>query len=158
MKNMYEIFDEVEAAKTEEEKIRVLQQNSSRFLFDILTFTFDERYQWIVNEIPHNYIPSQETVVGISRCRLNTELRRMYLFSKGNRTAESLTERKRNELLITLLESLEPREAEVVLGILKKDQGVDGLTYDLVNKAFPSLLPDINQLGEYSVEECSKVP
>jgi hypothetical protein len=36
---------------------------------------------------------------------------------------------------------LEPREAEVVIGIFRKDQGVKGLTYKFVKEAFPKLLP-----------------
>jgi hypothetical protein len=63
------------------------------------------------------------------------------MFQKGNPTAEGLTPRKRNELLLQLLESLEPREAEVVMGIFKKDQGVPGLSYDFVKEAFPNMLP-----------------
>jgi hypothetical protein len=39
------------------------------------------------------------------------------------------------------LESIEPREAEVVIGIFKKDQGVKGLDYKFVKEAFPNLLP-----------------
>jgi hypothetical protein len=40
-----------------------------------------------------------------------------------------------------LIESIEPREAEVVGGILRKDLGVKGLTYKFVKEAFPDLLP-----------------
>ena len=90
--------------------------------------------------MPHNYkIP--DTKPGISICQLGTEMRRLYLFQKGNATAENLSARKQNELLIQLLESLEPREAEVVMGIFKKDQGVKGLTYNFVKEAFPQMLP-----------------
>jgi hypothetical protein len=39
------------------------------------------------------------------------------------------------------LESIEPREAEVVVGIFQKNQGVKGLTYKFVKEAFPKLLP-----------------
>jgi hypothetical protein len=73
--------------------------------------------------------------------QLSTEIRKLYLFKRGDDTAEKLTERKRNELLIQLLESLEPREAEVVIGIFRKDQGVRGLDYKFVKEAFPQLLP-----------------
>jgi hypothetical protein len=52
-----------------------------------------------------------------------------------------LTEKRRNELLIQILESIEPREAEVVLGIFQKDLHVKGLTYKFVKEAFPNLLP-----------------
>ena len=48
---------------------------------------------------------------------------------------------KRNELLLQILESLEPRDAEVIIGIFQKDQGVKGLDYKFVKEAFPNLLP-----------------
>jgi hypothetical protein len=44
-----------------------------------------------------------------------------------------------------MLESLEPREAEVVIGIFKKDQGVKGLNYKFVKDCFPDMLP--NRVG-----------
>ena len=64
----------------------------------------------------------------------------MYLFQKGNESAEKITEQKRKQLLLQLLEAIEPREAEVVMGILRKDQGVEGLTIDLIKDALPNLL------------------
>jgi hypothetical protein len=63
------------------------------------------------------------------------------LFEKGNPSAEVLTPQKREQLLLQLLESIEPREAEVVMGILKKDLGVKGLDYKFIKEAFPNLLP-----------------
>jgi len=68
-------------------------------------------------------------------------LRRIYIVQKGHPTAEALTPKRRNELLIQMLESLEPREAEIIAGILRKDQGVEGLTYKFVKEAFPNMLP-----------------
>jgi DNA-directed RNA polymerase specialized sigma subunit len=78
---------------------------------------------------------------GLSMCQLSTELRKLYLFRLGDPTAEKLEDKKTNELLITLLESLEPREAEVVMGIFKKDQGLKELNYNFVKEIFPDLLP-----------------
>jgi hypothetical protein len=40
-----------------------------------------------------------------------------------------------------MLESMERREAEVIMGIFKKDLGVRGLDYKFVKEAFPNLLP-----------------
>jgi hypothetical protein len=65
----------------------------------------------------------------------------LYLFRKGDVSAEQLSVDKRKQLLLQLIESLEPREAEVVIGILSKDLGVKGLTYKFVKEAFPQLLP-----------------
>jgi len=140
MKNMYEVFDEFDMALTKREKMKVIEDNLSQTLVNVLLLTFHPDYEWKYKEFPEDYrIP--DTKPGISVCQLGTELRKMYLFRKGDSTAESLTDKKRNELLIQFLESLEPREAEVVVGIFKKDQGVDGLTYEFVKEAFPQLLP-----------------
>ena len=46
------------------------------------------------------------------------------MFRVGNETAEKLTTKRAEEILMVLLESLEPREADVVIGIFKKDLGV----------------------------------
>jgi hypothetical protein len=46
------------------------------------------------------------------------------------------------ELLLQLLESLEPPEAEVYIAMLLKDLKVPYLTPKLVNEAFKGLLPE----------------
>ena len=108
---------------------------------DVLSLTYHPDCQWLIKEMPEGYRVPTDMLPGLSATQLSVELRKLYLFQKGNATAENLTERKQNELLIQLLESLEPREAEVVIGIFKKDQGVKGLTYKFVKEAFPNLLP-----------------
>jgi len=65
----------------------------------------------------------------------------MYVFSEGNSTAEKLTPKRREELLSQILDSIEPREAEIILGIFQKDLGIKGLDYKFVKEAFPNLLP-----------------
>lgn len=140
MKNIYEIFDEFELAKTKKEKMQVIERNLTKTLVTVLQLTFDPNIKWKVNDLPENFAP-QETKPGLSRCQLSTEIRKLYMFQQGNDTAEKLSPRKINELLIQLLESLEPREAEVVGGIFRKDQGVQGLDYKFVKEAFPALIP-----------------
>ena len=140
MKNIYEVFDEFEEAKNKKERMEVIQRNLSKTLVEVLELTFHPQIDWLVKEMPDNYrIP--DTKPGISTCQLSTEIRKLYLFRKGDPTAEGLSPRKQNELLIQLLESIEPREAEVIIGIFKKDQGVKGLDYKFVKEAFPTLLP-----------------
>ena len=140
MKNIYEIFDEFEIAPSKKEKLLVIEKNLSKTLLQVLELAFHPDYQWLINEMPNEYkIP--DTFPGISRCQLSTEIRKLYLFKKGDATAEKLSDEKRKQLLLQLIESLEPREAEVVIGILSKDLGVKGLTYKFVKEAFPQLLP-----------------
>jgi len=140
MKNMYEVFDEFDAALTKNQKMKVIENNLSKTLYEVLLLTFHPDFRWKVHSIPENYkVP--DTKPGISYCQLGTELRKLYLFRAGDPAAENLSPRKQNELLLQLLESLEPREAEVVAGIFRKNQGVDGLTYAFVKEAFPDMLP-----------------
>ena len=140
-KNIYEIFDEFELATTSKDRKSVIERNLSQALVNVLLFTYHPDYQWMVSEFPAEYkIP--DTLPGISTCQLSTELRKLYLFLKGNPEAEKLSERKRKELLLQLLESLEPREAEVLIGIFKKNQNVTGLNYKFVKDCFPDMLPD----------------
>jgi hypothetical protein len=140
MKNIYEIFDEFEIATSKKEKLAVIEKNLSRTLIQVLELAFHPDYEWLIDEMPHEYkIP--DTLPGISRCQLSTEIRKLYLFKKGDATAEKLSVEKRKQLLLQLIESLEPREAEVVIGILSKDLGVKGLNYKFVKEAFPQLLP-----------------
>jgi hypothetical protein len=139
-RNIYEIFDDFENASNKDERIRVLQENWTPVLQNVLSMAFHPDIKWKVKGIPENYkIP--DTQPGISYSTLNQELKRLYMFQVGNPTAEKLTETKQKELLLILLESLEPREAEVINGIFKKDLGVKGLTYKFVRDNISGLLP-----------------
>jgi hypothetical protein len=141
MKNIFEIFDDFEQAENKKDRMKVIGDNLSKTLCEVLELTFNPKYEWLIDDVPDNYAPAWDNKNGFARCQLSTELRKLYMFQKGNPTAEAMTARKRNELLILMLESLEPREAEVVMGIFKKDQGVPGLTYKFVKEAFPDMLP-----------------
>jgi hypothetical protein len=139
MKNIYEIFDEFELAKTKQERIDVLLKNYTPTLHEVIRLAFHPDIDWLVKEMPEEYkVP--DTLPGISYAKLSTELRRLYLFQKGNPTADLLKQQKQKELLIQLLESIEPREAEVVIGIFNKDLGVKGLTLKFVQEVFPNIL------------------
>jgi hypothetical protein len=141
MKNIYEILDEFELANTKQARKAVIQKNLTPTLMKVFEYAYHPGYTWKVKELPANYKPSKETLPGISFAALSTELRRLYLFQQGHPTAESLTPAKQNELLTKLLETLEPREAEVILGIFRKDLGVKGLDYAFVKECFPQLIP-----------------
>jgi len=141
MKNIYEVFDEFEAADSKKEKMAVIEKNLSQTLVQVLELTYHPGFEWLITEMPDNYKIPTDMLPGLSSTQLSVELRKLYLFRKGNPSAEQLTPEKRNQLLLQLLESMEPREAEVVIGIFQKDQGVKGLNYKFVKEAFPKLLP-----------------
>ena len=141
MKHIHEIFDEFELAKNKKDRMDIIGKNLSHTLVEVLKLTFHPNYQWIVEDLPENYKIPQDVLPGITHDTLNNQLRRIYIVQKGHPTAEALTPKRRNELMIQMLESLEPREAEIIAGILRKDQGVKGLDYKFVKEAFKDMLP-----------------
>lgn len=139
-KNIYEIFDEFEKANSKQDKLNVLAANWNPTLKLVLQLAYTPGVTWTVKDKPENY-KTPDTAPGISFSTLNSELRRLYMFQVGNPTAEKLLPKKREELLLILLESLEPREANIVIGIFKKDLGVKGLTYKFIRDNIPGVLP-----------------
>jgi len=141
MKNIYEIFDEFEKAKNKKERMDVIGNNLSSTLVKVLELCFHPQYQWMISDLPENYKIPTDILPGITFDNLNSQLRRLYLFRVGDATAESLSNDKRNQILTQMLESIEPREVEIILGIFRKDFGIKGLDYKFVKEAFPNLLP-----------------
>jgi hypothetical protein len=140
MKNIYEIFDEFEAAKNKQQRMDVIGRNLSKVLTEVLQLGFHPQPQWYFDEIPDGFV-IKDIPAGMSYAQLTTEMRKLYMFQKGNEIADKLTDKKREQLLVELLQNLEPREAEVVMGIFRKDFGVKGLDYKFVKEAFPAMLP-----------------
>jgi len=139
MKNIYEIFDEYEKAATKQERINVLRQNSNYALKSVLKGTYNPNVQFVIDRIPL-YKPS-DAPPGLGYTSIHQELGRAYLFEANNpRVAPSLSQKRKEQLLIQILESLEKREAEVFMNMLLKKQKVKNLNAEIVKEAFPDLL------------------
>jgi hypothetical protein len=141
MKNIFEVLDEFELAENKKDRMSVIEKNLSKTLVEVFELTYHPNYQWLIKEMPDNYKIPNDVLPGITSAQLSNQIRKMYMFRKGDEMAEKLTPQKRNELLLQILESLEPREAEVIIGIFQKDLGVKGLNYKFIKEAFPNLLP-----------------
>jgi hypothetical protein len=141
MKLLYEVFDEFEKAKTKKERMDVIGANLSQTLVDVLKMTFHPDFQWKVKDLPENYRVPNDVLPGITFDSLHHQLKKLYMFRVGDPTAEKLTQKRQTDLLFQLLNSLEPREAEIIMGIFRKDQGLKGLDYKFVKEAFPQMLP-----------------
>jgi hypothetical protein len=138
-KNVYEVFDEFAKANSKQDKINVLANNWTPTVKLVLQLAYRPEMEWKFKDYPERY-KKPDTKPGISYASLDTELKRLYMFRVGNETAEKLTTKRAEEILMVLLESLEPREADVVIGIFKKDLGVKGLTYKFIHDNIPGVL------------------
>lgn len=139
-KNVYEVFNEFKMATSKQERIDVLRRNDSWALRNILIGTLSPAIKFNTD------VPKYQNVdvpPGMSYETMTGALNRAYLFEAGNPKAPpALTDKRRTELLIQLLESLEPNEAEVFANMIKKDIKVPHLTAKLANEAFPGILPE----------------
>lgn len=139
MKNIHEVFTEFEHAKTTKEKVEVLQKNDSYALKNVLEGTYSPNVKFCFKKIP-DYKPS-DAPIGLGYTSIHQELGRAYLFQENNpKVNPNLTHKRKEEILIQILESLEAKEAEVYANMLLKKQHVKGLTLSVVKQAFPDLI------------------
>lgn len=141
MKPLYEVFDDFEKCKNKKERMKVIEKNLSQTLVDVLNLTFNPIFKWKIKDLPDNYTLPTDVLPGLTFDSLHHQLRKLYMFREGDETAEKLEPKKQQELLFQMLNALEPREAEIIIGIFRKNQGVKGLDYKFVKEAFPQMLP-----------------
>ena len=130
-----EIATRVNNAKDKPRKLKVLQDNDSVALRQVLKGAFDTKIKWL---LPAGVVPYtvNEAPLGTEHTLLSQEAKRLYLFTEGGDTTISQT--KRELLFIQLLEGLSAEEAEFLCTV--KDQKINnvykGFTANLVKEAF----------------------
>lgn len=138
--NMYEIFRDFERAPDRASKIAVLQKNRRQTLLDVLQGSFHPDIKFVIKSKP-SYRRS-DAPPGLGYSSIDIEMKRIYLFVEGaQKVPADLTDIRRQHILIQILEALEAAEADVFMNMLLKDLKVKGLTYKIVQEAFPGLLP-----------------
>ena len=142
MKNLYEVFDEFQAATNREAKIDTLRRNNSYALQCVLRGTFHPNIRYVIHEIPQ--YEKSDSPPGMGYSSIASELDRIYLLEQNHpRTSPNLTLDRKKVILAQMLEVLESKEADILAGMIMKKLPVKGLTYKLVQETFPGLLPDV---------------
>lgn len=132
------IFKEVEEAKTKKEKIAVLHKYSSPTLKAILGYTYDPTVKWLLPEGNPPYTPLPNDAD--AEITMGNAQRQFYLFVEGTADAQrNLKQTRREQLFIQLLESVNPAECKVLLGMKDRKLPYKGVTRKLVAEAFPNL-------------------
>ena len=132
------IFEDVAAANSIKSRKKVLLENESKPLKEILKYAFhpDIKFALPPGKPPYKTIGSPEEY---NPTYLYPNIRKFYLFIEGGH--DGLTQLRREQLFVQMLESLHPKEAEVVIQIKDKKLNYRGLTYALVKTTFPEILP-----------------
>jgi hypothetical protein len=135
-----EFLEKVSKLKKREEKIAALKYNDSFQIRTILQGVFDPRVVWVLPEGTPPYTPSalvdQENVL-INDCR------KLIYFIEGG--SPNLKQARRETMFIEMLEAVAPADARLLCSIKEKKLPFKGITADIVQEAFPDLLPQENQ-------------
>tara|TARA_B100000963_G_C22403125_1_gene569792 strand:+ start:233 stop:697 length:465 start_codon:yes stop_codon:yes gene_type:complete len=133
--SFHEILTKVNNAKDKPKKIEVLRKYDTNELRMFLKGAFDEKLEWLLPEGKPPYTPN-EAPVGTEHTWLKQEVKRMFHFLKGGNP--QLSQMKRDNMFIQMLEGLSSEEAELL--IWAKDNELNkhykGLTANLIKEAF----------------------
>lgn len=149
-KHIPEILDEVNKAPSKAERIRLLQQYNVRPLRTILAMAFDKNIELDLPEGAPPFNRDEREPVGLSSASLYTESRRLARTAKS----DPLPRMRKELLFVQILEGIHWSEADLV--IAAKDKELEKLyknvTREIVRKAFPNLLTDV-QPNQYTKSE-----
>ena len=130
-----EIATKVNNAKDKPRKLKVLQENDSVSLRQVLKGAFDPKIEWLLppGDVPYT---ANDAPVGTEHTILSMEAKRLYLFTKGGDGTISNT--KRETLFIQMLEGLCAEEAAFLISVVNKrvNNEYKGFTANLVKDAF----------------------
>ena len=131
------IFADVAKAKNKKEKKEVLLKHENNgALKEILKYTYDPNIKFL---LPPGDPPYKSVVDETENpTYLYGLVRKLYLFVEGGNP--NLKSQRREYLFIELLESVHPKEAELLLQMKDKKLKCNGLTYNLVKETFPKLI------------------
>ena len=130
-----EIANKVNNAKDKPRKLKVLQDNDSVALRQVLRGAFDPKIEWAIpkGDVPYTV---NEAPVGTDHTILSQEAKKLYMFVKGG--DNSIKQSQRELIFIQMLEGLCAEEAEFLITVVnqKINNKYKGFTANLVKEAF----------------------
>ena len=131
-----EIAMKVNNAKDKPRKLKVLQDNDSVALRQVLRGAFDSKIEWAIpkgDDIPYTV---NEAPVGTDHTILSQEAKKLYMFVKGG--DNTIKQSQRELIFIQMLEGLSAEEAEFLITVVnqKVNNKYKGFTANLVKEAF----------------------
>ena len=130
-----EILTKVNNAKMKDDKVKVLKENDSVPLRQVLKGAFDPKIEW---DLPEGTPPykQNEAPAGTEHTVLYTESKRLWHFIKG--ADPKLSKTRKEMMYIQMLEGLHADEAKLLINVKEKNLNntYKGLTDAVVKEAF----------------------
>lgn len=134
------ILKETTKLKTVDEKVEWLKKHDSQPLRLVLSYMYDPDKK---TTLPKGKPPYKKSDFPDSEGMLYTESRKLRVFYEGN-GYDHMKSLKRESLFITLLESIDAGDSELLID-MKDKKRIKGLAVKTINRAFPNLLPEIKK-------------
>lgn len=137
-KNIYEVFDELEAAPHKDAAKAILFYNMTPGLRGVLRANFHPGIKFVFDEIPR--YRENDAPIGLGDTSIHKEINRVYIFEQNNpRVDPNLTLERKKLILIQILEALEAKEAKIFADMLMKRIKVKHLDKELIEEVFPDM-------------------
>ena len=139
---VFEVLEEMAKQRNRNDKVRVLKENETWALKDIIRGSMDSTIKWNLPEGEPPYKPAE----GVNEDGEGTDLEgaligkmRMmkYFISVDGNVLENIKPAKREVVFIQLLETIAPKDAKLVLEM--KSGAIKGVSTGVVEKAFPQI-------------------
>ena len=133
---IFEILEAASKAKTKVERIDILKKYESWALKDVLRASFDKTVIFSIPDGPPPYEPSLPESIPSNLLRKNTDF--TYIVKGG--AGDKMPAFNEKKVYIGLLESIHPKDAEIVVKMVNKKLAIPKITEKVVKEAFPNLI------------------
>jgi hypothetical protein len=134
-KPLYDVLNEISELKTTKEKVEALVTNRYVEAIKVICkYTYDTNIKWLLPEGEPPYKPCDLLDI---EGRLLHEIRRLYLFVEGGNP--NLTKARRETLFIQVLESVDSKDAKLLLSMKERKLPFKGLNKRIIHQAFPDI-------------------
>jgi len=130
-----EILEKSQEFKTRKEKVAWLQANDTPALRTVIKYAWDDNIKFL---LPKGSVPYTPMLTNEGQGMLYHEARKLYLFVEGGNP--NLKQLRREQLFIQLLESIDPKDADLIVNVKDKKLPYKGLDRNLIKEAFEDLL------------------
>lgn len=134
-KFVHEVLTEVNSKRNKQEKIKILQENASWALKDVLRGAYDDTVKWLLPEGDVPYNPSRDFSAPLN---LHKEHRNFKYFVDIP-VMRDMNPVKREHMFLRILEGIHPKDAELLVDMINK-RSFKGVTKKVVEEAFPDLI------------------
>jgi len=138
MMDIFEILEKAGKQRHKKDKVRILKENETWALKDVLRGSMDSNIKW---KLPDGEPPYTASEAHNHPASLHREHKQFVYFVQGQKLCESLPAYKREKIFLGILEGVHPEDAMVIVDMINKKTPT-GLSRPIVEEAFPGLLTD----------------